>query len=240
MKYKRAHADCYILRTKENRDIGVTDPVIRPLLMQDQYFKDRYTAEKLRNGDAWDVSFLEDVLRMRWNSNVTSINRCLLCKMLYPHTSYYSNKVMGRSQYFCMICANSAKTKDAWKQLAQHVEPARRAYAVLQAFSSPRTRREMRLANLPNSFTRKQWTYAVDYFGRACAVCGEHGNYRTLHRDHWIPVASPYCPGTIATNIVPLCKKCNLSKNSKYPDVWLKNNRQVFARIEAYFASLHQ
>lgn len=74
--------------------------------------------------------------------------------------------------------------------------------------------------------------YALCYWNFACACCGtQNGLWHTIAFDHWIPIASIDCHGSVPTNMIPLChpKKdapvgtpgCNLSKGAKDPMVWL-------------------
>lgn len=107
-------------------------------------------------------------------------------------------------------------------------------------------RYQTRKRQLPAIFTVKDWRRCADYFKGYCAVCGRPaGLWHTLAMDHWIPLSSPECPGTISTNIVPLCHGqdgCNNSKSSKGAVVWLterygpRKAKQILARVEAYFA----
>lgn len=99
--------------------------------------------------------------------------------------------------------------------------------------------------NLPNSFTTKDWSRALEYFQGRCAVCGLAPNdKRVIAGDHWIPVSSPDCPGTVVTNIVPLCHGlggCNNRKLYLEAEVFLDRNfgeeaPQILARIYAYFS----
>lgn len=109
-------------------------------------------------------------------------------------------------------------------------------------------RRLARKRNLPNTFTRSDWKHAVNYFGGCCAVCNRPvGLWHTLAADHWIPLSSPDCPGTIPTNIVPLCHGvdgCNNAKNDKPAAEWLTDTfgarkaKKILARIQTYFDSL--
>ena len=112
-------------------------------------------------------------------------------------------------------------------------------------------RREARKRALPDTLTNEQWSYAVDYFHGCCAVCGRQTpdllNTHTLAIDHWIPLNSPDCTGTIATNIIPLChgiEGCNNRKSDKPAEQWLtetygkRKAKQILTRIEAYFDSL--
>lgn len=106
-------------------------------------------------------------------------------------------------------------------------------------------RHKARKRALSNSFTKQDWLRAVEYFGGCCAICGRPpGLWHKLAADHWIPLASADCPGTVPTNIVPLCHGeggCNNSKNDTNPIVWLewkfgkRRAKQIEARINAYF-----
>lgn len=108
--------------------------------------------------------------------------------------------------------------------------------------------RRARKCDLPDTFTNADWQHALAYFNHACAVCGRpQGLWHTLSADHWIPLSSADCPGTIPTNIVPLCHGqggCNNGKKDKNADVWLirrfgkKKAKQISERIQAYFRSI--
>lgn len=109
-------------------------------------------------------------------------------------------------------------------------------------------RRLARKRALPDAFTHVDWQTALTHFGGSCAVCDRPpGLWHTLAMDHWIPLTDPNCPGTVPTNIVPLCHGtdgCNNSKHSREPKDWLISKfgpakaARILARIEAYFASL--
>lgn len=102
--------------------------------------------------------------------------------------------------------------------------------------------------NTSHQFSDTQWRFALEYFNYCCAVCGSQLNNllgdRFASMDHWIPVTSPECPGTIATNIVPLChgiNGCNNSKGNSDPQTWLtkkfgaRKASQILERIGRYF-----
>lgn len=109
------------------------------------------------------------------------------------------------------------------------------------------SRYRARKRSLSDTLTPNQWVRCVEYFHGCCAVCGRQANdlfdTHTLAADHWIPLFSPDCPGTVVTNIVPLCHGvggCNNSKSATNPIKWLKQSypktwRRIFAKIEAYF-----
>lgn len=107
-----------------------------------------------------------------------------------------------------------------------------------------------RKRNLPNTFTGEDWQSALDYFGGCCAVCGRSaGLWHHLAMDHWIPIASSDCPGTVPWNIVPLCGGaggCNNSKSHRNAADWLiekfgpRKGRAILRKIEAFLESRKQ
>lgn len=119
-----------------------------------------------------------------------------------------------------------------------------RRYHVVRSQASKQY--EKRKASLPNTLTTQQWNACLDYWQFACAVCGCSSlDGFMITADHWIPLSSPNCPGTIATNTIPLCQGvdgCNNRKGNFDPDVWLIRQygyghaAEIKARIQAYFA----
>jgi hypothetical protein len=111
-------------------------------------------------------------------------------------------------------------------------------------------RRRSRIAQIPYAFPEEQRTFMLNYWQHTCAVCGNpEGLFWELADDHWIPVTSPQCPGTIPTNIVPLCHGqggCNNSKGSSNPHTWLvrrfgkKKARTIEQAIATYFTLVSQ
>lgn len=103
-------------------------------------------------------------------------------------------------------------------------------------------RRRARKRNLPDTFTVADWKIALEHFGHACAVCGQ-GLLVLSHQDHWFPISSPDCPGTVPHNMVPLCSTCNTSKQDKMPADWLidkfgpRKGRAILRKIEAFLES---
>lgn len=105
-----------------------------------------------------------------------------------------------------------------------------------------------RIRSLEVNFSDNDWQRAIDYFHGCCAVCGRQlsdlfGEH-TAGMDHWIPISSPGCPGTIPENIVPLCHGidgCNNHKHAKDPEQWLNERygkrkaKRILERINAYF-----
>lgn len=114
-----------------------------------------------------------------------------------------------------------------------------------EKFLATQHRRMARKLSLPDTLTSEQWRACLEYHHYCCAVCG--AQLRDLfgdiepHADHWIPLASPDCPGTTAGNMLCLCSDCNLSKGKKLPTEWLvwkfgkRKAKEILARIQAYF-----
>ena len=80
-------------------------------------------------------------------------------------------------------------------------------------------RRSLRRARLLGSIgdhTPEQLKARFDYHGNKCVYCDSTEN---LHADHQIPLSRG---GTnFASNMVPACASCNLSKGSKTPEEFL-------------------
>lgn len=108
------------------------------------------------------------------------------------------------------------------------------------------SRRRARLRALPDTFTLAEREFMLQYWHHACAVCGnQEGFFWTLADDHFIALASPNCPGTVADNMIPLCHGtggCNNSKNDSDLVVWLMvkypaaKAKRILKAIETYFA----
>ncbi len=110
------------------------------------------------------------------------------------------------------------------------------------------SRKRARKRSLSNTLTAREWQDCLTYFGNCCAVCGRSPDSESkLAIDHWIPLASPDCPGTVVANIIPLCHGeggCNNSKCDSDPIQWLRSRlgeqeaSEVLKRINAYFDQL--
>lgn len=109
------------------------------------------------------------------------------------------------------------------------------------------SRRAAEKRGLCADFTLQDWNAALDYFDNHCAACGRQpGLWHTLAMDHWIPLSSQDCPGTVPWNMVPLCHGqggCNNSKHKRNARVWLidkfgkRKGMAILRRIETYLES---
>jgi len=112
------------------------------------------------------------------------------------------------------------------------------------------SRRNARKRALPATFTMEQREFMRQYWGFACVYCGnQDGFVWMLADDHFIPLNSPNCPGTVAHNMLPVCHGkggCNNSKRFSHPHVWLvarfgpQRSRRIEAAIAVYFAVVKQ
>lgn len=133
---------------------------------------------------------------------------------------------------------NSEKYHDLQRKYAQSERGRLKARLKTSA-------RRTQQRQLPHRYTELDWYRTLAYFDNCCAVCGRPaGLWHTLAQDHWIPITSPECPGTIPTNIVPLCQGvggCNNSKNNRPAREWLRDvfgerkAKTIMRRINQYF-----
>lgn len=110
------------------------------------------------------------------------------------------------------------------------------------------SRRRARKRALLDTFTTQEWFHCLEYFHHSCAACG--CQLRDLfgdveaNADHWIPIASPDCLGTVKENMICLCNRCNSSKSAKEPEQWLtekfgkRKAKVILKRVQDYFDSL--
>jgi 5-methylcytosine-specific restriction endonuclease McrA len=71
--------------------------------------------------------------------------------------------------------------------------------------------------------------HMFDYFDNSCANCGSNNN---LALDHFIALTDPSCPGTVAWNIIPLCRSCNSKKYNKKPEFFFEET--IYIWIQRY------
>lgn len=77
---------------------------------------------------------------------------------------------------------------------------------------------ESRKRKLANNMNKIQYDFMMKYWDNKCAITGESGK---IHLDHWIPLNSKNCPGTIGTNMIPMSRNLNTSKKDTHPYLWL-------------------
>lgn len=84
-------------------------------------------------------------------------------------------------------------------------------------------------AELPSFWTEEDRCIATEYFG-GCALTGNPN----FEWDHVLPISSGF-GGTVAGNMLPLCKELNASKGSRNIFDWYRENRERFSISEERF-----
>ncbi len=141
------------------------------------------------------------------------------------------------------VLANTREWKAANKdKIRAHRETNREKYAIYDQ------RRRQRVAGRLDDLTPDQWQSAIDFFGGCCAYCGRPPDlFRVLCVEHYIPISSPDCPGTTATNCLPVCSGldgCNNKKHNKNPETWILRTfgkgkgAKILKQVREYFDSV--
>jgi 5-methylcytosine-specific restriction endonuclease McrA len=107
-------------------------------------------------------------------------------------------------------------------------------------------RNRTRRLSVPCDFNATDWRNCFAYWHGCCAYCGKQaeGLWATVHQEHFIPITSADCPGTVRWNMLPACEHCNLSKNNKEPRGWVINKfgkrkgARILKQIDKYFESV--
>ena len=155
-------------------------------------------------------------------------------------------RVRAKAYYYQNKHQISEKARAVPKETRRKLYKQNTTQAKLRYF-----RRVSNKQKLTCRYSKQDWEYAMAYFHGCCAVCGRQLNDlfgdHTAAMDHWIPLSSPDCPGTIPENIVPLChglNGCNNSKGAKDPYQWVlekfspREAKNILNRIAQYFSSL--
>jgi 5-methylcytosine-specific restriction endonuclease McrA len=179
--------------------------------------------------------------------------RCTRCGRELPSTPEYfkvnRQKASGITQP-CRQCSTAGSV--AWKRRnperhSQNSITWKRNHPAYFRIATIRRRTQKR--SLPTHFNPSDWDRCLDYWHSRCAYCGNPpGLFHALRltADHFIPITSPDCLGTIPTNIVPACQSCNSSKNDHDPTEWLteklgpRKAKRKLAEIRAYFDSFEE
>ncbi len=179
---------------------------------------------------------------------------CTKCKTEYPATAefwYQDKRNSDGLRYGCKICSKKSERKYREANPGK-VRGATRKWQTANPGKVRGATRKWRTgkAKLPCNFSVWKERRAYDYFNGCCAVCKRQLNdlFDTHNKsmDHWIAVTDqrPDNPGTVATNMIPLCHGvggCNNRKNDKDAREWLvqeygtRNARVIIARVEQYF-----
>lgn len=147
-------------------------------------------------------------------------------------------KASQRRYYHANVAARRANTR-SWKERnrerdlarkakwrAENVERSKVTGAIYRAKNRAKIRaKEDRRRALkygkPFVWSKTDQADALAHFGGACAACCiPVVKSVNLHWDHWVPLIAEDSPGTVPSNMVPLCAKCNSSKEAIRPADW--------------------
>lgn len=176
---------------------------------------------------------------------------CKSCRI--PQTTDYYNKHKNELRvYWVQHYKTHRQTIIARSVVYQatHREQKRRNQSVYNQKNKDKhrikeQRRRARKLSLPMEFTDDNWKTALEYFHGCCAYCGNPPRlfdiHAVLHAEHFIPLSSIHCPGTIPTNILPACQECNFNKRDLDPTLWMNKRfgkrkaKTILNKIQQYF-----
>lgn len=172
---------------------------------------------------------------------------CTKCKLVKPNSDFYvRDKTKGSFQSQCKRCvvarvvltnknnpAKSARDKE-WRQknhermldydreryhnnresrlaasVAWRIQNPERAAQIARVSAAKRYARKLNAPTIP--FTPDQLAQRWHYYGNKCWVCGEEATAT----DHVKPLSKG--GAHMLSNLRPICKPCNSSKNNKWP-----------------------
>lgn len=188
--------------------------------------------------------------RIQSELRTQGLTECTACKQALPLTSIYfypNAKKANGFQSTCKTCNRAharnhaakrrgdpdarLKLLDEKKRYAKSEKGLNKKRIHSAIYNHKRRQRGLEIAW---DWTPADWEQCKLAWKGQCAYCGIAGE---LTQDHFIPYTDPSCPGTLPTNIVPACIRCNCSKCNHSPYVWCRNPA-VIQRILDYFAAL--
>lgn len=212
----------------------------------------RTVAHRKRDLEAWNIYKRNWRKRRKLRTGIIYqpyiARDCKVCKSPLPEAAFDGddNRCVG-----CKESRRRATSK--YKSSSKGRAASRREYQTAhgkERFKKGKIVRRARERALPANITTKQWKAALNYFGHRCAICKRDlsGLFHRASADHWIPLTSPNCPGSVVTNIVPLCHAvkggeggCNNRKRNEDAYTWMcrifgkPKADEAMQRIEAYF-----
>lgn len=225
----------------------------------------------------WHADYFQVVV-LRFALAERGYRECTACNAILPLTFIHFRKQVNGLAGLRSICRECDRRDVRRRRIAEDTEHRRQkhrdymnrnpgkcaAYARAarrRNYHNPEFRarmrtssmkRKKRLRNLPFNFGTQDWIRCLNYWNRACAICGKTADgHRVIAADHWIPVTDKRKdnPGTVPWNIVPLCHNdggCNNHKQNKLPEKWLLERfgtdkaAEILQRINDYFAWVKQ
>lgn len=154
--------------------------------------------QKYRNDSGYKEKILER--NKLWSTKNSSLIKLKNKKYYKEHKEELLNN--NRKTY--------EKNKDKWKETRN----IWRKNNIEKIYSLNHSRRVLE-RGLLRDFSSKDWINAIEYFDGKCAYCLRED---VLTRDHFIPITKG--GNHVKNNIVPVCKRCNFSKQDKEFNFW--------------------
>jgi len=164
------------------------------------------------------------------------------------HAEQFKERERQRYQHRAKQQTEYQRQRRQTKAYQEHTREWRKRPDVAARYRMHDAKRRARENTHTIEFAEDEWKTCLNYFESRCAVCGRFGGlWHFIAADHWIPLTSVNCPGTIAKNIVPLCHGqggCNNSKSNRDPNEWLewkfgkRKAKVILKRIQEYFDGL--
>lgn len=173
------------------------------------------------------------------------LRRCSKCQQTLPLSAFTARPERNTLRSTCKACDRA--DHKAWSKAnpeKQRKIDARKRAKQPDWVRVVRIRHRARSKGLPDTFTVFDWQRAVDYFGGCCAYCGNQPgllHFTHISAEHFIPLSSPDCPGTVPNNIIPVCLSCNASRKRQDALEWLtrrinkEHAQTALANIAQYF-----
>lgn len=179
--------------------------------------------------------------------------RCISCRSAKPATTEFFRRRDRSSPYLssrCLECQRAgARQRMACRradaEAAKEILAAKRRYEASDhgreqrrtSSASGNHRRRQRLVNAPFDWDSADWAQCQSQWAGCCAYCdSSDGNTQ----DHFVPICSSAFPGTIPSNMLPACGRCNSSKGRRDPIEWLGDQPERLERILSYLRSVRQ
>ncbi len=155
--------------------------------------------------------------------------RCAICDAVRPSTQFGPGRGKGRINTVCCECSGNAEARQKARtperlDATRKLRKVKRAAATLKWQRNNRDklkviadRRRARKLNAPIvDLTLRDWKEILREHNNCCAYCGVTGV--RLEREHVVPLTRG--GSHTKSNIVPACRTCNASKNSRTPQEW--------------------
>src|SRR5690625_3380586 len=181
----------------------------------------------------------------RYKLEKSGLQRCTKCKIVKPlEKNNFNLDKRCKTGYSpnCKVCTREASRKTMAKRrentdtasiVKSHKTKYRKSERGRYKHNERNRIRNHKRRSKVFQWTKSDWEKCKLYFSNKCVYCGSE---EFLTQDHFIPLSNDNCTGTIPTNIVPSCVRCNSSKNNKNPYEWASN--ESLKRIREYFNSI--